>query len=35
MQRRVFSGDDLVSVSLPDETRSILPPATMPGLLAF
>ena len=32
MQRRVFSGDDLVGVSLPDETRSILPPEPMPGL---
>ncbi len=32
MQCRAFCGDDLVSVSLPDETRSILPPEPMPGL---
>ncbi len=32
MQRTVFCGDDLVGVSLPDETRSILPPQPMAGL---
>ncbi len=32
MKRKVFAGDDLVSVSLPDDTRSILPPEPMPGL---
>ncbi len=32
MQRRIFAGDDLVNVTLPDETRSILPPEPMQGL---
>ena len=32
MESKVFCGDDLVSVSLPDETRVILPPEPMPGL---
>jgi hypothetical protein len=32
MQRRVFCGDDMVSVSLPEETRSIFPPEPGPGL---
>jgi hypothetical protein len=32
MLRRVFCGDDLVRVSLPDETRSINPPEPVPGL---
>ncbi len=32
MQRSVFCGDDLIRVNLPDETRSLLPPAPMPGL---
>ena len=32
MQRTVFCGDDLVRVSLPDETRIIAAPDPLPGL---
>jgi hypothetical protein len=32
MHCKVFSGDDLVHISLPDETRVILPPEQIPGL---
>jgi hypothetical protein len=32
MESKVFCGDDLVNVSLPDETRVILPPEPMAGL---
>jgi hypothetical protein len=32
MQCKVFAGDDLVNVTLPEETRCVLPPEPMPGL---
>ena len=32
MKRQVFCGDDRITVSLPDETRILFPPPTIPGL---